>query len=138
MGESSLGWARELEGITLEQELAFALVQEEQRTAGANHEKILQSLVLEIREEGAGCVIQHVHSGLLRHILEGSVAALAIEAVGKPRGLADVEIIEAVVVDVSRRQAVVAIDVDPAGSVQKGAPVVNSTEHLISVRFSLA
>ena len=138
VGESSLGWARELEGIALEQKLSFPLVQQEQRTAGANHEKVLHSLVLEIREEGAGRVVQHVHSGLLRHILEGSVAAIAIQAVGKPGGLANVQVVEAVVVDVSRRHAVVAIDIDPAGSVQNGAPVVNSTEHLIFVRVGMA
>ena len=63
-------------------------------------------------------------------VFERSVAAIAIEPVGQARGLADVEIVEAVVVDVGDRDSVVAVDVDAAGAVEHGAPVVGAMQQL--------
>ena len=132
------GRPRKLEGIALEQEFPVALVQKEQRTAAAHHQKILDSLVFEIREQRARRAIQHAHSSGLGHIFEGSVAAIAIEPVGKSGRLADIQIVESVVIEISHRQAVVAVNVDPARSIENRAPVVDPAKHLSFVRFSLA
>src|SRR5208282_4023391 len=52
------------------------------------------------------------------------------EAVGQAGGLADVEIVESVVVDVGDGDAVVTVDIDAAGAIEQGAPVVGAVLHL--------
>ena len=52
---------------------------------------------------------------------------LRYSRLGRPGRLADVEIVEAVAVDIADRNAIVAVDVDAAGSVENGAPIVNAT-----------
>ena len=109
------------------------MVHEKQRPAAADDEKVLKPLVLEIREKSASRAIQHSHSGFFGHILERPIAAVAIEPVGKPRGLAHIEIIQSISIKISCGQTVVPIDVDSARSVQSSAPIIHSVEHLISV-----
>ena len=113
------------------------MVQEKQRPAAADHEEVLEPFVLEIREQSASRAVQYTHSGRLSHILERAIAAIAIEPVRKTRRLADVEVFQAIAVKISHGQAVVPINVDPARSVQNRAPIINTVNHLISVRFGL-
>src|SRR4029077_2039459 len=72
------------------------------------------------------------------HIFKCAIAAIAVKAVGKPRGLADVEVIESVIVEVSGGQAAIAVDVDADSAIQKRAPVVHSVKHLDFVGVGLA
>ena len=67
---------------------------------------------------------------VVRYILESSVAAISIQAIGKPGGLADVEIVEPVAVDIASGHAVVAVDVYTARAIQKGAPMIHSRQKL--------
>ena len=53
-------------------------------------------------------------------------------------GLANIEIIEAVIVEVAHRDAVVAIDVHPDSAVEHGAPVVCAVEQLPVVGIGFA
>ncbi len=62
MGEGSLRGLHKLEGIRFARKFASSLVQEEQRSVGANYEKILHTFVLEIGKERAGRGIQNVYS----------------------------------------------------------------------------
>ena len=132
------GGCANLKASRLSGKFSVALVQEQQRAAAANHQKILHALVLEIGEQRAGGVIQHSDAGCFRHIFKCSIAAIAIEAVGKSRRLADVEIIKSVVVEISGGQAVVAVDVDADSAIQNRAPVVHSVKHLVFVGRGLA
>ena len=75
---------------------------------------------------------------MLGHIDEGAIPAVLIKAVGQPRGLADVDVIETVAVEVAGRNAVVAIEVDSACAVEHGAPVIDAEQHLLAVRGVLA
>ncbi len=138
VGKRSLGRPRKPEGVALEQEFSLALVEEKQRAAAAHHQKILNPLVLEIREQCASCAVKDIYSCGLGHVLKGSIAAIAVEPVGKASGLTDIKIIQSVVVDISHRQAVVSVDVDATGSVENRAPMVDAAKHLIFVRFILA
>ena len=61
--------------------------------------------------------------------------AVAIEAVRQARGLADIEIVETVVVVVSRGDAVVAVDIDADGSIENGSPVIGAVQQLRALGF---
>ena len=102
---------RKLEGIGLEGKFSVPLVAEKQRSGSANHQQILQTPVFKIREQSAGRGIEHADAGLFGHILKGSISAIAIEPVGKSGGLANIEIVETILVEVAHCHAVVSVDV---------------------------
>ena len=56
--ESSLWRIRELKGIRLEAKFAPALVEEQERTGGADDNQILTAVVVEVRENGTGGVFE--------------------------------------------------------------------------------
>ena len=74
----------------------------------------------------------------LRHVLERSVAAIAIEPVGKPAGWQTYKIIQAVVVEVSDGHAVVSVNVDADGAVENRPPIIGSVKQLLFVGVSLS
>ena len=104
------------------------LIQKEQRTAAANHKKILPPLVLKVGEQSARGVVEHADSGLFRYVFKGSVAAVAVEPIWQSGRLADIEIVEAVIVEVARRHAIVAVNVNAACAIQNRAPVIGRRE----------
>ena len=57
-------------------------------------------------------VVEKSEAGALGDVFESSVAAISEKAIRQAGGLADVEIVEAVAVDVGERDAVVPVDVD--------------------------
>ena len=63
-------------------------------------------------------------AGALGHVLERAVAARAEQPVGQPRGLRDVEVLEAVAVGVADRDAVVSVRVPRQHRVEAGHPRV--------------
>src|ERR1700722_4586232 len=91
------------------------------------------TVVVEVSEECTCRVFQEAQTRSISDVLEGSIAAIAIEAVGKSGGLANVEIVEAVVVDVGDRDSVMAVDVDAASGVKHGAPVVAAVQELSGI-----
>src|SRR5208282_3912051 len=101
-------------------------------------QEVLEPLILEIRKERTSGAVQHADSSRFRDILESAIAAIAVQPVGKSRGLANIEIIQTVVVKVSRRQSSIPVNIHSSGSVQNRAPVVHPVEHLIFVRLRLA
>ena len=63
-------------------------------------------------------------------VFKRAVATIAVKAIGQPRRLADINIVEAVAVDVADRDPVMTIDIDAAGLIEHGSPVVGSMQHL--------
>ncbi len=92
--------------------------------------------ILKICKQGARGNVEHAHAGLFRYIFKGAVAAIAIKAIGQAGRLADVQVIEAVVVVVAHCNAVVAINVDADGSVENGSPVIGAVQKLVPVGFN--
>src|SRR5579863_4064868 len=66
-------------------------------------------------------------------VFKRSIAAISIKPVGKTGGLANIQVVESVAVDIAYRDAVVAIDIDAARTVENGTPVIHSVLHLCSV-----
>src|ERR1700678_1247650 len=126
MGEGSLRGTLKLEGIVLEREGPIPLIEKQQWTAAANHKKVLTPFVLKVGKQGACSVVQYPHSSLLGDVFHRSVTAVAVEPVGQPGWLADIEIIEAVIVIVAGGHSVVAVNVDTASAVKHRPPIVRS------------
>ena len=82
VGEGSLRCTCKLESIPLQREAPVSLVRIQQRPGCADHEQILQPAVLKIGKQRARGKIQHANAGLFRHIFEGAISTIAIEAVG--------------------------------------------------------
>ncbi len=115
-------------------EFATALIDKQQGAIRADHDHVLAPVIIEVGEQGAGGVFQNTEAGMLGDVFKRAVAAIAIETVGKPRRLADIEVIESVVVDVSNRDSVVAVDVDARRAVEYGSPVIGTVQELVRVR----
>src|SRR5580698_3971080 len=98
-----------LECVTLESERPIPFVEEEERTAATNHQKILKSVVLKVGKESASGIVQHSDARLFCYVFKGSVAPVTVEPVGQPRRLADIKIVESIVVEVTRGHTVVAV-----------------------------
>jgi len=127
-----------VERIAFLLELSISLIHEQHRPGGADYQKVLEPSILEICEKRTSCPVQHPNSGCFRDILKSAIAAIPVQPVGKTRGLADIEIIQTVVVEVSRSQSGISVNVHSGRSVQNRAPVVHTMEHLIFVGISLA
>jgi hypothetical protein len=133
-GERALWFVGEMERVWLELKFSVAVVEKQQRAACANDDRVLASGVGKIGEERAGGVIEEAQAGAFGDVFESAVAAISKEAIGQAGGLADVEIVEAVAVDVGERDAVVAVDIDAGGAVENGAPVIDAGEKLSGER----
>src|SRR3984957_9329139 len=114
MRERSLGRSLELEGIALDQKRSVALIEEEQGAAAANHQQVLPPLVLKVGEQRTSGVVEHPHSRFFSDVFEAAIAPVAVEPVGQARRLANIEIIEAVIIEITHRDAIVAVNVNPA------------------------
>lgn len=109
------------------------MIQKQQRSAAANHQQVLKPSILKIGEESTRGVIQHTDSGFFGHVFESSVATIAIKPVGQSRWLANIQVIEAVIVEVASRNTVVAVHVDAARAIQHRPPIVGPAEHLVFI-----
>src|SRR5258708_6713967 len=88
------------------------------------------AVVVDVGEEGASGIFHEAKAGAFSNVHERAVAAVTVEAVGESGGLADIEVIETVTVDVAYGDAVVAVDVDATSNVEDGAPVVDAALEL--------
>ena len=138
MRERPLRSIHKVEGIAFLLKLSISLIHEQHRPGGADYQKVLEPFILKICKERRSCPVQHPDSGGLRDILKSSITAIPVQPVGKSRGLADIEIIQTVVVEVSRSQSGISVNVHCGRAVQNRAPVVHPMEHLIFVGISLA
>ena len=133
--ERSLWRTGKLEGVGLHGKGPVALIEKEHGTGAANDEKVLKSRIPKVDEQGAGGIVEHAHSGLFRYVFKGSVALVAVKTIGQSRGLAEIEIVEAVVVEVAHGSAVVGVNVHADRAVKDRAPIVGAVKQLLVVRF---
>ena len=93
-------------------------------------------MVVEYPPGNADPIHRHNAHGFI-YVLEGTVATIAIQPIRKSRRLANVKIVKAIVVNVAYRQAVVAVHIDAACTIQGRAPVIGAVEHLQFVRLRM-
>src|SRR5579859_839544 len=91
------------------------------------------AMVVEVGKERARRVVEQSQAGRFGNVFKRSVAAISVEPVGQPRRLTNVQIVEAVVVDIGNRNPVMAVNVDPRSAVEYSAPVVGAVQHLVGV-----
>ena len=99
-GERSLWSIGKLKRAWFLEKLAAALVQKQKRAARAHDDRILPPIIVEVGKQRACCVVEDSQAGRFGDVLEASISAVSIKAIGQTRGLANVEIVEAIVVDV--------------------------------------
>ena len=128
------GVGAEAECTGLQSEAAVALIQEKQRTVGAQHHQILQAGIAEIHEQRAGCRIENTDAGAIRNVFQRPIAPIAIEPIGKTARLAHVDLVPAVAVDISHRDTVVAVHVDSRRRIQTRPPVRDPVRELLIER----
>ena len=122
--KGALGSLSEAESIRLQPKSSPGVITKQQRAGGTDHDQVLVPVVVYIGEQRTGSVVQHPHAGCFGHVFEGPIAPIPVKAVGQAGRLANVEVIEPVVVNVACRDPVVSINIDPAGAVQHRTPVV--------------
>src|SRR6266498_3414346 len=83
MGECTLRWPYELEGIVFGYEFSLALIYKKQGAATRHHQQVLFALVIEICEQRARCRIKNVESGRRGYIVKSSVSSIAVKPVRK-------------------------------------------------------
>ena len=120
--------------VRLQPKLPAALIQEQQRAVRPHHDDILAAIVVKVGEQRTGCVLEDAEARRLRDVLERSVAAIAKQPVGKARGLADVQIVEPIAIDVGDRDSVVAVDIDAARAIENSPPIIRSADQLRRIR----
>ena len=125
---------RELKRVRLQAKPPFALVEEQQRAVGSNDKEILAAIIVKIRKKSARRIFKDANAGCFRDVVERSVATVSIKPVGETGRLANVDIVEAIVIDVANSHAVVAVNVNAARAVQTGAPIVHSVNELLGIR----
>src|SRR6267143_1319327 len=133
-GEGSRWSAGKSKSVRLLAEPASTFIQKQQRAVGADDDEILASIIVDVNKEGAGGVFEHSHSSRVGDVLKGAVSPVAIEPIRKAGTLADVEVIGAVVIDVSDRDTVVPIDIDSRRTVENGPPIVRASQKLRTIR----
>ena len=134
-GEAALGRGTEAEGVGVLLEFSAATIEEEEGAFGAEDDQVLLAGVAEIGEEGGGCGVEQAETGEVGDVFEGGTGwagtAIAEEAIGETGGLADIDGVEAGVIDVADGNAVVTMDVNAGGGVEIGAPPGDSASELL-------
>ena len=101
----------EAKGVGNDSKSSFAVVEKKERPRAGRQHQILIAVVVDVDEERLRGVVEHPEAGALGNVLERAVATCAIQPIGEPRRLRDVEILEAVAVGVADRHAMMAVRV---------------------------
>jgi hypothetical protein len=110
------------------------MVDEKQRTIGAKDDQILAAGIAEVQEERGRGGVEYCDTAFFRDVFE-TAAAIFVEAIGKAAWLTDIDFIEAVAINISDGDAVVAVDVDTGSAIQMGAPVGDAVAELAFERI---
>ena len=113
----TLGSGPEAERVRHVGEDAVPAIGEVERSGVAQHHKILMPGIAEVGEQRARAIVQHADARLLRNIYKGGVAAVLVQTVRQSAGLANIDFIPAVVVDVAHRHAVGSVHRDSGGGI---------------------
>ena len=111
------------------------MIQEEQRATAANHEEILMPLVLKVGEESARGIIEYTDSGFFCYIFKCSIAPVTVKPIWQASRLADIEIVETVIIEIARCHAIVTVNINAASSVENRPPIIDAVKHLVRVRL---
>ena len=103
---------------------------EEQRARAREQDEVLVAVVVHVGEERLRTCDRGRDACGLGHVLEGAVALVAEEAVGQALGLGDVEVVQAVAVEVAHGHAVVAHAPRREDGVEVCGPVVEPRNEL--------
>ena len=131
-GEGSLGRGCEPKGTRAVAEPARSVVDEQQRPAGSQRDEILDSRVAQVEKQGLAGVVEDSYASFVGAIQPATVFDAAIEPVRQAPGLANVNLVPSVPIDISDRDALVAVHIDARRGIQLRAPVRNSLGQLLA------
>ena len=136
--ERALGLLAEPERVLAETKSARAIVEEQQRPGGCEHDQVLEPQVPQVQEQRLGGVVQHPDARFIGDVGPDPVRPPAVEPVGQAARLAHVQLVPAVSVDIADRDTLVAVDSDAGGRIEPRAPVGNPLGELIAKRVEVA
>lgn len=114
-----------------EGELSGAVVFENESGVGDGEGEVLVAVVVEVDEEAAAGGVEEVDAGFGGGFAGGAVGLLEEEFIGNGGGLAEVEVIEAVAIDVANGEAVVAEVVHGEDFFDAALPVVDAVAEVV-------
>src|SRR5450432_1260280 len=121
----------EMKGVRLFAKYTVTLVNEQERTRGAQHNQVLMPGVAEIGEKRAGGFIENAGSSAGGYIFRRTIGTHLVQPVRKSARLADVDLVGAVVVDIGHGDSLVPVNVDAHGGIQPRAPIGIAVEKLL-------
>ena len=128
----------EPEGIRRERETPLAVVDEEQQASRRRDDQVLIAVVVDVGEERLCRVVENGDARVGRDVLEGGVAAIAVQTVGQSGRLRDVQIVEAISVGIADRDAVMTVRVTREDRVEGRHPRVEIDGELTAERVDAA
>src|SRR6266446_316898 len=115
-------------------EFSASHIQKQQWPARPYNNQVLPAVVINVGKQRARRVSKKPHSRRFRDVLERPVSAVPVKPVGKPRRLANIQVVESVAINVANRHAVVPVNINPARTVHHRAPSINAWHKLRAVR----
>ena len=104
------------------------------RLGRRRHDEILIAVVVDVGKERLRRVVEDADARLVRDVLEGRVAAVAVQAIGQSGRLSDVQIVEAISVHIADRDALMAVRVARQDRVERRHPRVEIDIELTAER----
>src|SRR6202000_705442 len=115
-------------------EFPVPVVHKQTWPAGAHYHQILTTRIGHVQEQRARGVFQQTCSGELGNVLKGPISTIAVQAIREPGGLANINVVESVAIDVTEAYAVVTVNIDAARAIQDGSPMINALQQLLPKR----
>src|SRR5580698_327174 len=129
-GKSSLWRIRKDKGVRLLPKLSSALVQEQHRAGGLYDNQILPPIIVDVDNKRARRVLDDADSRSFGNVLKCSIAAIPIKPVRKTAGLAHIEIVKSITIDVANRNAIMSVDIDATSAIEHRSPIIRSVQKL--------
>ena len=99
-GECSLWNIGELKRSRFLAKCSAALVQEQERSARTHDYNILKPVIIEVCKERTRRIVEDPKARGFGDVFKSTISTISIKAVGKTRGLANIEVVEAIVINV--------------------------------------
>ena len=128
----------ELKCVGNAREVSLAIVDEEKKLRRGGQHEVFVAIVVDVGEERLRGVVEDSNSRGVGDVLERAVAAIAVEAVGQPRRLGDVQIVEPVAIRIPDRHAVMAVRVARQDRIERRHPGVEIDAELTPERVVAA
>ena len=121
--EHALGGLQEMKGIRQFPKSPVTLIQKQRGTIATQHHQVLPAGVPKIDKQRAGGLIQNPHTGALRNILRHAVRPDLIQTIRQAAGLADINLVHTVVIDIADRDALIPVRIDAGSRIEMSPPV---------------